>query len=58
MDITVEQADVIVDDDGTEYMFEVVGDNALEFSDSSGTDAAVPEDIVEALEARGYIIHP
>ncbi|WP_207589102.1 hypothetical protein [Halomontanus rarus] len=58
MDLTVEDARVVVDDDGTAYAFEVVGDNALEYRDSSSTDAAVPDDVVEALEAEGYIVHP
>lgn len=58
MDMTVEDARVVVDDDGTDYAFEVVGDNALEYRDSSSTDAAVPDDVIEALEAEGYIVHP
>lgn len=58
MDMTVEDGQVVVDDDGTDYAFEVVGDDALEYRDSSGTDAAVPDDVIEALEAEGYIVHP
>lgn len=58
MDITVEQAHVVVDYDGTDYAFEVVGDNALEFAASSSSDTVVPEEVVEGLEADGYIVHP
>ncbi|MXV62814.1 hypothetical protein GS429_12205 [Natronorubrum sp. JWXQ-INN-674] len=58
MDITVEQAQVVVDYDGTDYAFEVVGDNVLKFVASSGSDAVVPDDVIEELETSGYIIHP
>ncbi len=58
MDITVEDAQVVVDYDGTDYRFDVIGENELEFAASSGEDAVAPEGVIESLEASGYIVHP
>ncbi|WP_226481406.1 hypothetical protein [Natrinema amylolyticum] len=58
MELTIEDAQVIVDYEGTDYAFEVVGDNELEYDDTSGSDAAVPDAIVEELETRGYVVYP
>ncbi|WP_222919757.1 hypothetical protein [Natrinema sp. SYSU A 869] len=58
MDLTIEDAQVVVDYEGTDYAFEVVGDNELEYDDTSGSDATVPDAVVEELETRGYVVYP
>ncbi|SEW01383.1 hypothetical protein [Natrinema salifodinae] len=58
MDFTIEDARVVVDYEGTDYAFEVVGDNELTYADTSAPEAAVPDEVLEELEARGYIVHP
>lgn len=57
MDLTIEDAQVVVDHEGTDYAFEVVGDDELVYDDSSGPVATAPDDVIEALEAEGYIVH-
>ncbi|GAB7020016.1 hypothetical protein [Halostagnicola bangensis] len=58
MDITVEDTRVVVDHEGTDYRFDVIGENELEFAASSGEDVAAPEGVIESLETSGYIVHP
>ncbi|WP_408959240.1 hypothetical protein [Natrinema sp. 74] len=57
MELTIENAQVVVDYDGTDYTFEVVGDDELEYADTSAPEATVPDAVLEALETRGYIVH-
>ncbi|MCU4742158.1 hypothetical protein [Natronoglomus mannanivorans] len=42
----------MVDGDGTDYAFEVVGDNTLEYADLSSSETAIPDDVLEVLEAE------
>lgn len=57
MELTIENARVVVDHEGTDYVFEVVGDDELEYDDTSAPEATVPDAVLEELETRGYIVH-
>lgn len=57
MELTIEDAQVVVDYRGTDYAFEVVGDDELEYDDTSAPEATVPDEVLEKLETQGYIVH-
>ncbi len=57
MELTVENAQVVVNYDGAEYAFEVVGDTELEFAETSAPESTVPDVVLEELETRGYIVY-
>ncbi|MFC6767223.1 hypothetical protein CP556_03015 [Natrinema sp. CBA1119] len=57
MDLTIEDARVVVDYEGTDYAFEVVGDTELEYAETSAPEATVPDEVLEELEAQGYIVY-
>ncbi|QLK25820.1 hypothetical protein HYG81_17345 [Natrinema zhouii] len=57
MDLTIEDAQVVVDYEGTDYAFEVVGDTELEYEETSAPETTVPDDVLEELEAQGYIVY-
>ncbi|QLG50694.1 hypothetical protein [Natrinema halophilum] len=57
MDLTIENAQVVVDYEGTDYAFEVVGENELEYAETSAPEATVPDDVLEVLETQGYIVY-
>lgn len=57
MDLTIEDAQVVVDYEGTDYSFEVVGENELAYDDTSGPESTVPDAVREELETRGYIVY-
>lgn len=57
MELTIENAQAVVDHEGTDYVFEVVGDDELEYEGTSAPEATVPDEVLEELETRGYIVH-
>lgn len=56
MDVTEDDARVVVDYDGAKYTFEIVDEEELEYGASSGEDTEPPDEVVERLETRGYIV--
>ncbi|WP_156184149.1 hypothetical protein [Halostagnicola sp. A56] len=58
MDITVEGEQVVVGHEGTDYRFDVIGENELEFAATGDAAAAAPEGVIESLESKGYIVRP
>ncbi|WP_226040720.1 hypothetical protein [Natrinema sp. DC36] len=50
MALTIENARVLVDYEGTDYAFEVVGDTELEYAETSVPEATIPD---EELETQG-----
>ncbi|WP_049890497.1 hypothetical protein [Natrinema versiforme] len=57
MELTIEDAQVVVDYEGTDYSFAVDGENELAYDDTSGPESTAPDAVIEELEARGYIVH-
>lgn len=58
MDVRIdEDAAVLSVDDGDEtHAFDVVDDRELWYRESDGTSATPPDEVVEELEERGYIV--
>jgi len=57
MELTVENTQVVVNYDGPEYAFEVVGDTELEFAETSAPESTVSDVVLEDLETRGHIVY-
>lgn len=56
MDVTEGDARVVVDYDGSQYTFEVVDGDELAYRETSGEDAEAPDEVIERLETRGYVV--
>lgn len=57
MDIEIDDEKRLAVDDGDEaHLFDVVDDQELWYHDSDGSSATPPDDVVEELERRGYVV--